>query len=188
MAVPVVTNQSDADPDPGADEPGTRGRFRPPPRADLLAIGAYVLLGVFVCANYWVDVQHRVSSHLPTDHSWFEWLFAHGAYSVRHLENPLFTLRQNVPNGVNMIANTSLLGVTLPMAPITMLFGPQVSYTLYLGAALAATAGTSYWVLSRYLVRSRGPPSSAGRSSASRRGSSTTPTVSPTSPPTSCCR
>ncbi|MFD0820281.1 hypothetical protein ACFQ0D_18660 [Micromonospora zhanjiangensis] len=156
MAVPVVTNQSDADPDPGADEPGTRGRFRPPPRADLLAIGAYVLLGVFVCANYWVDVQHRVSSHLPTDHSWFEWLFAHGAYSVRHLENPLFTLRQNVPNGVNMIANTSLLGVTLPMAPITMLFGPQVSYTLYLGAALAATAGTSYWVLSRYLVRSRG--------------------------------
>ncbi|MEH1101057.1 hypothetical protein V6V16_18040 [Micromonospora sp. CPCC 205561] len=140
--------------EPVAAEP-TRPPRRRPSRADVLAIGAYVLLGVLVCLNYWVDVQNRVSSHLPTDHSWFEWLFSHGAYSVRHLENPLFTERQNAPDGVNMMANTSLLGVTLPLAPLTMLLGPQVVYALYLGAALAATAGTSYWMLSRHLVRSR---------------------------------
>ncbi|MFF5215001.1 hypothetical protein [Micromonospora sp. NPDC000442] len=132
----------------------TRPRRRPT-RADALAIGAYVLLGVVVCLNYWADVNNRVSSHLPTDHSWFEWLFAHGAYSVQHLENPLFTARQNAPDGVNMMANTSLLGVTLPLAPLTLLLGPQVVYALYLGGALAATAGTSYWMLSRHLVRSR---------------------------------
>ncbi|WP_328426383.1 hypothetical protein OG470_15530 [Micromonospora sp. NBC_00389] len=142
------------DVDPAEAEPTRRPRRRPV-RADLLALGAYVLLGVFVCLNYWGDVQGRVSSHLPTDHSWFEWLFAHGAYSVQHLENPLFTARQNAPDGVNMMANTSLLGVTLPLAPLTMLLGPQVMYALYLGGALAATAGTSYWMLSRHLVRSR---------------------------------
>ncbi|MFY1669377.1 hypothetical protein ACN27G_05380 [Plantactinospora sp. WMMB334] len=131
-------------------------RLRAPARADLLAIGAYVLLGVFVCANYWVDVNHRVSSHLPTDHSWFEWLFAHGAYSLRHLEDPLFSARQNAPDGVNLMANTSLLGVTLPLAPLTWAFGPQVTYALYLGGALAATSATSYWMLSRHLVSSRG--------------------------------
>lgn len=130
-------------------------RWRPA-RADVLAIAVYLALGVLVCLNHWVDVPNRVSAHLPTDHSWFEWLFSHGAYSVWHLENPLFTTRQNAPDGVNMMANTSLLGVTLPLAPLTMLVGPQVTYVLYLGAALAATAGTSYWVLSRYLVRSRG--------------------------------
>ncbi|WP_433289178.1 hypothetical protein [Micromonospora sp. CA-244673] len=137
-----------------ADPP--RRLRRRPARADVLAIGAYAVLGVLVCLNYWGDVEHRVSSHLPTDHSWFEWLFAHGAYSVRHLENPLFTARQNAPDGVNMMANTSLLGVTLPLAPLTLLLGPQVMYALYLGAALSATAATSYWVLSRHLVRSRG--------------------------------
>ncbi|SIN39640.1 hypothetical protein [Micromonospora cremea] len=142
------------DADPAEVEPTRRPRRRPA-RADLLALGAYVVLGVFVCLNYWGDVQSRVSSHLPTDHSWFEWLFAHGAYSLRHLENPLFTARQNAPDGVNMMANTSLLGVTLPLAPLTMLLGPQVMYALYLGGALAATAGTGYWVLSRYLLRSR---------------------------------
>lgn len=124
-------------------------------RVDVLAIGAYVLLGVLVCLNYWLDIENRVSSHLPTDHSWFEWLFSHGAYSVRHLENPLFSARQNAPDGVNMMANTSLLGVTLPLAPLTILLGPQVVYALYLGGALAATAATSYWVLSRRLVNSR---------------------------------
>ncbi|GAB3956469.1 hypothetical protein GCM10027614_68790 [Micromonospora vulcania] len=156
MAVPVVDPSlnpvTDADP---AEVDPTRRPGRGPARADLLALGAYVLLGVFVCLNYWGDVQGRVSSHLPTDHSWFEWLFAHGAYSVRHLENPLFTAQQNAPLGVNMMANTSLLGVTLPLAPLTMLLGPQVMYALYLGLALAATAGTGYWMLSRHLVRSR---------------------------------
>ncbi|WP_422740616.1 hypothetical protein ACN263_06790 [Micromonospora sp. WMMD729] len=142
------------DAEPAEVEPTRRPRRRPA-RADLLALGAYVLLGAFVCLNYWGDVTGRVSSHLPTDHSWFEWLFAHGAYSVRHLENPLFTARQNAPDGVNMMANTSLLGVTLPLAPLTMLLGPQVMYALYLGGALAATAGTAYWMLSRHLVRSR---------------------------------
>ncbi|RLP98286.1 hypothetical protein EAD96_28820 [Micromonospora sp. BL1] len=158
MAVPVVDpslNPSSVEADAVVADPPRRARRRPA-RADVLAIGAYVLLGVLVCLNYWGDVEHRVSSHLPTDHSWFEWLFAHGAYSVQHLENPLFTTRQNAPDGVNMMANTSLLGVTLPLAPLTLLLGPQVMYALYLGAALSATAATSYWVLSRHLVRSRG--------------------------------
>ncbi|MFG1829182.1 hypothetical protein [Micromonospora chersina] len=148
-------NSSPVEVEPVVADPPRRLRRRPA-RADVLAIGAYALLGVLVCLNYWGDVQHRVSSHLPTDHSWFEWLFAHGAYSVRHLENPLFTARQNAPDGVNMMANTSLLGVTLPLVPLTLLLGPQVMYALYLGAALSATAATSYWVLSRHLVRSRG--------------------------------
>ncbi|MEV4810311.1 hypothetical protein AB0J96_10755, partial [Micromonospora avicenniae] len=156
MAVPVIDPSLKPLADNGQAEAGpSRPSRRRPARADLMALGAYVLLGVLVCLNYWGDLQGRVSSHLPTDHSWFEWLFAHGAYSVRHLENPLFTVRQNAPLGVNMMANTSLLGVTLPLAPMTMLLGPQVMYALYLGGALAATAATSYWVLSRHLVRSR---------------------------------
>ncbi|MGC1212707.1 MAG: hypothetical protein WA890_15730, partial [Micromonospora sp.] len=157
MAVPVVDpslNSASVAAEPVAAVPPRRSRRRPA-RADVLVIGAYAVLGVLVCLNYWGDVEHRVSSHLPTDHSWFEWLFAHGAYSIRHLENPLFTARQNAPDGVNMMANTSLLGVTLPLAPLTLLLGPQVMYAFYLGGALAATASTSYWMLSRHLVRSR---------------------------------
>jgi hypothetical protein len=124
-------------------------------RPDLIAFGVYIALGIYICSHYWVDINHRVSLLLPTDHTWFEWLLSHGAYSVRHLSNPLFSARQNAPDGVNMMANTSVLGITIPLAPLTMLFGPQVTYSLYLGGALAGTAASMYWVLSRHVVTSR---------------------------------
>lgn len=158
MAVTALKHK----PDEGSQPARRRFRLPCPSRADLLAFGFYLLLAAVVCANYWVDIRHRVSSHLPTDHSWFEWLLSHGAYSVRHLENPFFSTRQNAPDGVNMMANTSVLGITLPMSPITILFGPQVAYVLYLGGALAATATTAYWALSRHLVGSRAAAFVAG--------------------------
>lgn len=124
-------------------------------RADLAAVGVYLGLGLLVMGRYLGDVNGHVSAHLPSDHTWFEWLLSHGAYSVRHLENPLFSMRQNAPNGVNMMANTSVLGVTIPMAPLTMVCGPKVSYLVWMVGACAATASTTYWALSRHLVRSR---------------------------------
>jgi hypothetical protein len=122
---------------------------------DLLAAGAFIMAAAVMLGYYWGDVPHRVSNHLPDDHIWFEWLLAHGAYSVRHLSNPLFSMRQNVPLGVNMMANTSALGVSIPLAPLTMLVGPKITYLLWLGGAPALTAFTSYWVLSRNVVKSR---------------------------------
>ncbi|MEX0873709.1 MAG: hypothetical protein WD646_11590 [Actinomycetota bacterium] len=123
-------------------------------RKDALVIGAYLLLAAYVCIRYWADLD-GISSYNPPDHTWFQWIFSHGAYSVRHMENPLFSIRQNFPDGVNMMANTSLLGVTLPFAPITVLAGPQLTYVLFLTLGLAATAATAYWLLSRHLVGSR---------------------------------
>ena len=143
-----------------ADRVATAGPARRWPRltgwrADALAVTVYVGLGALVAGAYWRDVPDRISGHLPIDNTWFEWLLAHGAYSVRHLSNPLFSTQQNAPDGVNMMANTSALGVTIPLAPITLLFGVQVSYVLWISGALAATAATAYWALSRHLVRSR---------------------------------
>lgn len=129
----------------------TRGWHR-----DLLALAAYAALGLIVGWDFWLDVHHRISSHLPTDHTWFEWLLAHGGHSVRHLSNPLFSAQQNAPDGVNIMANTSALGITIPLAPVTLLLGSEVSYLLWLCGGLVATATTSYWVLSRRLVSSRG--------------------------------
>ncbi len=123
-------------------------------RKDALAIAAFLLLAAYVCIRYWADLD-RISPYNPPDNTWFQWVFSHAAYSVRHLENPLFSTRQNFPEGVNMMANTSLLGVTLPLTPLTMLAGPQVSYVFFLTLSLAATAATSYWMLLRHLVVSR---------------------------------
>jgi hypothetical protein len=54
-----------------------------------------------------------------------------------------------------MMANTSVLGVTIPLAPLTILAGPKVAYLVWTVLACAGTAATTYWALSRHLVRSR---------------------------------
>ncbi len=130
-----------------------------PPRrtgwADLAAVAVFAGLALVVMAGYLAHPNEVVDRHLPSDNTWFEWLLEHGAYSVRHLTNPLYSWRQNAPRGVNMMANTSVLGVTIPLAPLTILAGPKVAYLAWTVLACTGTAATTYWTLSRHLVRSR---------------------------------
>ncbi|WP_236718403.1 hypothetical protein [Actinoplanes sp. TFC3] len=138
-----------------------RRRWRPG-RAELAVAAAYVSLAVIVVGRFLADPQGRITTQVPADHTWFEWLLSHGAYTVRHLGNPLFSARQNVPDGVNMMANTSVLGVTIPLAPLTMLAGPRITYLIWLAGAMVATSATTCWVLRRYVVRSRTAAAVAG--------------------------
>jgi hypothetical protein len=134
--------------------PAEEGWFRRH-RRDLLAAGLYLAIALWTCGGLFADPHNRVSSHNPNDQIWFQWLLEHGAYSVRHLTNPLFSMRQNVPLGVNVMANTSMLGLSLPLAPVTMLFGAAVSYWIVLVGGLAGSAYANYHVFSRHLVTSR---------------------------------
>ncbi|WP_250007893.1 hypothetical protein [Actinoplanes sp. M2I2] len=118
-----------------------------------LGAGAlYLGLALLMMARFLLHPDATTSAHTAhTDQPWFEWLLQHGALSLRDLSNPLFTTRLNAPDGVNMIANTSVLGVTLPMAPLTLLWGPRVTYVIWQVGAVVATASTTCWVLRRHL-------------------------------------
>jgi hypothetical protein len=61
----------------------------------------------------------------------------------------------NFPDGVNLMANTAVLGLGIPMVPVTMAFGPAVSFVVLVAIGLAGTAAAWYFVLSRHVVRSR---------------------------------
>ena len=134
---PAVT--APAEPDAGAAP--ARSRRWP---LHLLVAALYLGLGALVMWAFVLHPQDRVSSHLANDNTWFQWLLAHGAYSVSHLENPFFSTRQNYPIGVNMMANTSVLGVTIPLAPVTWLLGPRIAYVVWMVGAAAGTAAVTY--------------------------------------------
>lgn len=118
------------------------------------ALGVYVALGTVVMGQFVADLGDRTSRDLAADQTWFEWLLAHGAHVLAHGGNPLFSTAQNTPYGVNMMANTSVLGITIPLAPVTMLVGARVTYVIWMIGACAATAAATHWVLRRYVVRS----------------------------------
>lgn len=124
-------------------------------RADLAVAVLYLTAAVYVLSGQWRDTAHGYLVKSGQDQSMWEWFFAETAHAVIHRHNPLGTNLQNYPDGVNMMANTAMFGVGIPLTPVTVLFGPTVTFALVLTLGLAGTGFAWYWLFSRELVRSR---------------------------------
>src|SRR5688572_29399339 len=99
----------------------------PTRHVNLVIIGVYLLGAFYVTARLWLDVGDRATASNVEDFAFFEFVFSHAAHSVVNWENPLFNPMLNSPDGVNMMANTSMLAISIPLTPITLLFGAGVS-------------------------------------------------------------
>ncbi|MFJ8358992.1 glycosyltransferase family 2 protein [Streptomyces sp. NPDC093984] len=149
-------------------EPATPGQ-RPPGRLrsiagpitravrpfDITVAAFFLLAAQLLYVNLWGDLAHQYLTDSGGDQNQAEWFIAITAQNVAHLHNPFFTTVQGFPDGVNLMANTVMLGLTVPLTPITLAFGPHVTYALLLTCGLAATGIAWYWVLRRWAVRSR---------------------------------
>jgi hypothetical protein len=136
-------------------EPARRPRFwRALTWRDTLAILSFVAVALYLTAPLWFNLDHELRDD-PQDQAFFEWMLAHGARVVTDGVDPFFSDRMNYPDGVNMMANTSVLAVSLPMTPVTLMFGPHVAFNVFLTLALAVTGISWYLVLSRQFVTSR---------------------------------
>ncbi|MFC7547030.1 hypothetical protein [Plantactinospora sp. GCM10030261] len=152
--------------DPGRDTPppspdGTGERPETPADGsarrwlpDAAAVFTFLLAAGWVTAQLWRHPERRVAVN-QKDQALFEWMMAHGARVVTRFTDPLYTDQMNVPDGVNLMANTSVLAVSIPLTPVTLLFGPAVALLTFLTLGLAGTATAWYFLLSRVLVRSR---------------------------------
>jgi hypothetical protein len=143
------------EPEPAA-EPERASEPRPPwwRRGwlyDLAAVGSYLTLAAWVTYRLWLRPAGGLAAN-KADQAFFEWNLAHGARVVTEHVDPFISGRMNVPDGVNMMANTSVLGISLPFAPITLAYGAHTTFTVFLTFAFVATAIAWYFVLSRYLL------------------------------------
>lgn len=123
--------------------------------ADLIASGIYLVLAVFVYARLWGNLDRGYLVDGGQDQQQWEFFFAVTARSVVHLDNPLYTTLLNHPDGVNLMANTAMLGLGVPLTPVTLAFGPTVTWALVLTGGLAGSAIAWYWLISRHVVSSR---------------------------------
>lgn len=98
----------------------------------------------------------------PRDHAQFQFFFEHAAWALTHGHNPLFTTHMGAPAGVNLMSNTAFLGVAVPLIPVTLLLGSNISYGLALTVGLGGTAIAWYAVLRRHICTHRGVAFVAG--------------------------
>jgi hypothetical protein len=154
MANPVSASPVERD-TPHQPKPSRRARLTRRQRerlVDVLVPVGYLAGALFVLRWLWRDPNGRVSAINPGDQSLSEWMLAHSARWLTHLENPFFTARMGTPDGLNVMANTSFLGLGIPLTPVTLVWGPGVTYLVCLTLALAGTAAAWYFLLSRHLV------------------------------------
>ncbi|MFE7570968.1 dolichyl-phosphate beta-glucosyltransferase [Streptomyces sp. NPDC057539] len=129
-----------------------RGRRR---RTDLIVGALFLLASFFLYKGLWADLDRAYLADAGSDQNQWEWFFRVTADNVTNLRNPLFTTLQNFPDGVNLMANTVMLGLSVPLTPVTLAFGPTVTWALVLTLGLAATAFAWYWLFARRLVSGR---------------------------------
>ncbi|MFF4356437.1 dolichyl-phosphate beta-glucosyltransferase [Streptomyces sp. NPDC001604] len=123
--------------------------------ADLFAVLLFLLMSMALYSGRLFDPDHRYLPDSLQDQNQWEWFFDVTAHNLAHLHNPLFSDLQGFPDGVNLMANTVMLGLTVPFAPLTLLAGPAVSLSVVMTLGLAATAAAWYRLIVKRVVRRR---------------------------------
>jgi hypothetical protein len=136
------------------DAPAADRWFRRTWLRDAGPVLSFVALAFWVTARLWRHPSQGPAANL-VDEAFFEWVLAHGVRVVTQFAYPFVSYQMNVPYGVNLMANTSVLAISIPMTPVTLLFGPHTAFRVFLTLALIATPVAWYFVLSRVLVTSR---------------------------------
>lgn len=129
-----------------------RRRFN---RGDTIVVLCYLVTALVIYVGLWTHLGGGYLHNSAQDQNMWEWFFGVTAHAVWNWQNPLVSTLQNYPAGVNMMANTAMFGLSIPLSPLTMLFGPTVTWAVALTGGLAGTAAAWYWVFSRHLVTSR---------------------------------
>ncbi|ANW19494.1 glycosyltransferase [Streptomyces clavuligerus] len=122
---------------------------------DLVIVLGFLLASGVLYHQLWADLDRGYLADAGQDQNQWEWFFRVTAANITELRNPLFTTLQGHPEGVNLMANTVMLGLSVPLTPVTLLLGPTVTWALVLTGGLAATAVAWYWFIARRLVANR---------------------------------
>lgn len=127
--------------------PGARWRA-----VDGAVLAAYLCLSLYVMSGFRGRVRTGYLSQGVQDQQAFEWYFGASAHNVLTLANPLFSDRQNFPDGVNLMANAAVIGLGIPLTPVTEVFGAHWTFFLVELLGLAGTAAAWYWLFRRRLA------------------------------------
>ena len=123
----------------------------------LYAVLSLVLFGLPVLGH----LGSRIVASDPIDSSQFMWFFAWWPHALLHGLNPFVTHVMFVPEGFNLTWATAMPGPALLLSPVTLAFGPAVTWNVIQLASPALSAWTAF-ILCRHLTGRTGPSLVAG--------------------------
>jgi len=117
----------------------------------LAAVGmVYLALGFVLWVHAWAQGATTHTLCGCGDPALFLWFFQWPATAVAHGHNPFFSTALFHPGGINLLAQTSVMGLSLPLVPVTWIWGPVASLNVASTVTPALTAFTAFVVLRRW--------------------------------------
>jgi hypothetical protein len=117
---------------------------------DLASLLLCLALAGLVFARNWAAPTTTSIGSGAGDGALMMWFLQWAPHALDHGLNPLFTDHMNVPDGVNVMWNTSLLLPGLVLGPLTARFGPVLTFNLLLALGLGLSAWTAALAFRRY--------------------------------------
>jgi hypothetical protein len=108
----------------------------------VVALACFTVPAVLLWWHVWSGHPSAVLTCGCGDPAQEVWFVAWPAWAIAHLHSPVFSGAVNVPDGANLLSNTSGTLVGVVLAPVTWLFGPvaATNTALTLAPALSAWA------------------------------------------------
>jgi len=126
------------------------------------AFAAYLLLAIgFFGVRVLEHPGRTYVGGLAADPQIFIWSFAWWPHAILHGENPFYTHAIWAPDGFNLAWATSVPGLAVAFAPLTLSFGPVVSYNVA-SILMPALAAWTAFLLCRRLTRATWPSLAGG--------------------------
>ena len=110
----------------------------------------YLALGFVLWVHAWAQGATTHTLCGCGDPALFLWFFQWPATALAHGHNPFFSTALFHPGGINLLAQTSVTGLSLPLVPVTWIWGPVASLNVASTVTPALTAFTAFVVLRRW--------------------------------------
>ncbi len=110
----------------------------------------YLAVGFTLWAHAWAQGASTHTLCGCGDPALFLWFFQWPATAIAHGQNPFYSTALFHPGGINLLAQTSVPGLSLPLVPVTWIWGPVASFNVASTVVPALTAFTAFVVLRRW--------------------------------------
>ena len=118
----------------------------------LTAAGAlYLAVGFVLWVHAWTEGASTHTLCGCGDPALFLWFFQWPATALAHGQNPFFSTALFHPSGINLLAQTSVTGLTIPLVPVTWIWGPVASLNVASTVTPALTAFAAFVVIRRWV-------------------------------------
>src|SRR5271165_773966 len=111
----------------------------------------YVALGFVLWIRAWVEGATTHTLCGCGDPALFLWFFQCPATALAHGQNPFFSTALFHPKGINLLAQTSVTGLSIPLVPVTWIWGPVASLNVASTLAPTLTAFTAFVAIRRWV-------------------------------------